>query len=96
MIHILINSPLFKGFNEEQIIEIINAAHYKTLNYRKNDIICQKGETVNSIMIIIKGNIRTEMLDSAGNTFRMDDIFISHIVGGNIYGCFCFFERCFD
>ena len=83
----LIDSPFFKGFDDEQISEILSSIHYSVSKYRKNQAICIAGDKVESLMIILKGNVRTEMLDSSGNVFRMDDIYITQIIGpGFLYG----------
>ena len=87
MISRLINSSFFKGYDENIIREILNAAKYNISNYEKNEIIYSCGDKVEGLLIVIKGNIRTEMLDSTGNTFRMEDIFINQVLGpGFLYG----------
>ncbi|OYT11006.1 MAG: hypothetical protein B6I18_06155 [Bacteroidetes bacterium 4572_112] len=87
MITKLVNSPFFVGFNKEQILEIFESIHYSTSQYKKNDIICRAGDDVRSLMIISKGNVRTEMLDATGSIFRMDDIYVTQIIGpGFLYG----------
>ena len=83
----LVNSPFFVGFDKEQILEIFESIHYSTSQYKKNDIICRAGDDVKSLMIISKGNVRTEMLDATGSIFRMDDIYVTQIIGpGFLYG----------
>lgn len=83
----LVDSPFFNGFDEETIAEILNTAHYNIIRYNKNSIVFRNGDLVKSLYIISKGSVRTEMLDSSGNIFRMEDIYINQVIGpGFLYG----------
>jgi len=87
MYRVLQNSTFFRDIDLEDIKSILDSTHFNTSDYRKNDIIYCSGDTVDSLIIIIKGQVRTEMLDASGKTFRMEDIQIGHVIGpGFLYG----------
>ena len=87
MNRLLTNCSFFKGFEEDQIKDILESTHYNISHYSKNTTINSSGEDVTCLMIITKGIVRTEMLDSSGKTFRMEDIYTSEVVApGFLYG----------
>lgn len=92
MYRLLTNCSFFKGFDENQIKGILESTHYNISHFNKNTNINSSGDDVNYLMIIIKGVVRTEMLDASGKTFRMEDIFTSQLIApGFLYGAYAKF-----
>ncbi len=87
MNRLLTNCSFFKGFEEDEIKNILASTHYNVSHYNKNTTINSSGDLITNLMIITKGVVRTEMLDSSGKTFRMEDIHLSQVIApGFLYG----------
>jgi CRP-like cAMP-binding protein len=70
----LVNTPLFKGLNINEIETIINSIPYRTKKFVKGSFIAQSEETVTSLMIVINGVVKGEMVDYSGRVIKIEDI----------------------
>jgi CRP/FNR family transcriptional regulator, dissimilatory nitrate respiration regulator len=68
------NSPFFKGITPDGIKTILDSVHYNVRKFQTASIICQTGEPVNSLMILLSGIVRGEMTDYAGRVITIEDI----------------------
>jgi len=68
-------SPLFIGIPPENVEELISSAPYQIKNYEKGTIIASRSEECNSLLIIVQGSVRGEMLDYSGKVLKVEDIF---------------------
>ncbi len=83
----LIKSQLFKGLSEREIDLILENTHYNISNYDDGDLISLSGENLNSLMMIIDGGVRGEMLDATGKAFRVEDLDKNRILApGFLFG----------
>jgi CRP/FNR family transcriptional regulator, dissimilatory nitrate respiration regulator len=71
---VLSQSPLFKGINSQEISEILATLQYRIRRYTSGSIISQSGEVVNSLMIVIIGTVKGEMVDYSGRIIKIEDI----------------------
>jgi CRP-like cAMP-binding protein len=71
---LLSKAPLFKGLTAEEIAGILSDVPHKTKKYRSGSMISQSGDPVNSLMIIINGVVKGEMVDYAGRVIKIEDI----------------------
>ncbi|MBK7711554.1 MAG: Crp/Fnr family transcriptional regulator [Bacteroidales bacterium] len=70
----LSGSPLFKGVPDKDIGEIISSVNYKIRKFKAGMLISQSGESVDSLMIVISGIVKGEMVDDAGRVIKIEDI----------------------
>ncbi len=83
----LSQSPIFKGLEENEVKSIISSTHYNIYTYKPEEIIAIAGEEVISIMIILEGSIKTELVNEAGRSFSINEFNCSKVLApGFIYG----------
>lgn len=70
----LTQAPLFKGLNLDDIKNILGSVPHKVRKFRSGTMIAQSGEVVNSLMIVISGIVKGEMVDYAGRVIKIEDI----------------------
>jgi CRP-like cAMP-binding protein len=70
----LSKAPLFKGISPEEIKVIITKVPHQIKKFKSGSMISQSGEQVNSLMIVISGIVKGEMVDYAGRVIRIEDI----------------------
>ncbi len=70
----LTRSPLFKGSSEEELKEILSATRHKVKSFQAGSMISQSGEPVNSLMIVVSGIVKGEMVDYEGRIIKIEDI----------------------
>ncbi len=73
-ISILTGSPLFAGFTEEEAEKILKQVHIKIRKYNAGSQIAQIGEKVTSLMLILDGITKGEMVDYTGRLIKIEDI----------------------
>lgn len=67
-------SPLFADITEQQFSYIFADIHYIVRKYGKGVLIAQAGDQCDSLMIIIKGAVKGEMIDFTGRSIKIEDI----------------------
>jgi CRP/FNR family transcriptional regulator, dissimilatory nitrate respiration regulator len=70
----LSDSPLFKGLTAADIEAVLAMVPFKVKKFRKGVLISQSGEPVNSLIIILSGVVKGEMVDYAGRVIKIEDI----------------------
>lgn len=71
---VLLNSPIFKGIQEAEIDELLTAANSKFRTYRSGSIIALGEDEISSLMIVLSGEVRGEMVDMTGKRIKIEDI----------------------
>lgn len=71
---ILSQAPLFKGLNSEEIAGILAVVPHKVKKFMSDSLIAQSGEPVNSLIIVMSGVVKGEMVDLAGRVIKIEDI----------------------
>jgi CRP/FNR family transcriptional regulator, dissimilatory nitrate respiration regulator len=71
---LLSDTPLFKGIATSDVESILSPAHYRLKKFQEGSLICQSGEAVDSLMIVLSGVVRGEMVDYAGRVITIEDI----------------------
>jgi CRP-like cAMP-binding protein len=71
---ILSGSPLFAGLAPEEIESALSEVMAKTKKFSSGTLIAQSGEQVNSLMIVIAGKVKAEMVDYTGRVIKIEDI----------------------
>ncbi len=70
----LTESPLFRGLNEKELKEVLSDTLHQVKNFQTGSMISQCGDPVNSLVIIINGIVKGEMIDYAGRIIKIEDI----------------------
>lgn len=71
---LLSGSPLFKGINPGDIELILSDIPYQIKKFQAGSMICMNGEPVKSMMVVISGLVKGEMVDYAGRVIKIEDI----------------------
>lgn len=71
---VLSQAPLFKGFTMDEIEKILLAVPHHFRKYNAGSMISQSGEPVNSLMVVMNGVVKGEMVDYAGRVIKIEDI----------------------
>jgi CRP-like cAMP-binding protein len=72
--NILSDSPLFKGLTAIEIELILKQVPHRIKKYKTGYMISQSGDQVKSLMIVISGTVKGEMVDFAGRVIKIEDI----------------------
>jgi CRP/FNR family transcriptional regulator, dissimilatory nitrate respiration regulator len=71
---VLINSQIFRGINESEIETLITTANCKFRTYRAGSVIALNNDEIKSLIIILSGEVRGEMIDIAGRVIKIEDL----------------------
>ena len=71
---LLSESPPFKGLSTSDIETILSVLPHRIKKFQSGTLISQSGEPVNSLMIVISGLVKGEMVDYAGRIIKIEDI----------------------
>jgi CRP-like cAMP-binding protein len=71
---LLSNAPLFKGISPEEVEIILDSVPHRVKNFLSGSMLSQSGEQVNSLMVVIRGVVKGEMVDFAGRVIKIEDI----------------------
>lgn len=71
---LLSKTPLFRGLTTGEIDTILSVVPYRTKKFQAGSLISQSGEPVNSLIVVISGVVKGEMVDYAGRVIKIEDI----------------------
>ncbi|HEY5471364.1 MAG TPA: Crp/Fnr family transcriptional regulator [Bacteroidales bacterium] len=71
---LLVNAPLFRGLTPVEIESLLSLVPYRTKKFQAGFLIAISGEPVNTLLIVISGTVKGEMVDYAGRTIKIEDI----------------------
>jgi CRP/FNR family transcriptional regulator, dissimilatory nitrate respiration regulator len=86
---ILTDSPLFKGLTPRAVDLILLELPHRIRRCKSGSMISQSGEQVNSLIAVISGAVKAEMVDYSGRVIKIEDILAS----GAIAPAFIFGNR---
>lgn len=78
---VLQSSILFKSLSQEEIKSMLTNCNYNIFTYKKNDILALEGDKIESIGIVLEGNVEVQKLFPSGNS-----VTISKLQNGEIFG----------
>ncbi len=67
-------SPLFRDLGPVEVSDILEGISFRTKKYRSGSMIAQAGESVTSLMMVLEGRVKGEMVDFAGRVIKIEDI----------------------
>ena len=71
---LLSDCPLFKGMIPAEVEDILALVPYHVRKFQSGSMISQSGETVESLIIVMSGIVKGEMVDYAGRVIKIEDI----------------------
>lgn len=71
---LLSNAPLFKGLSHDEIEKILDNVPHNVKKFQSGSMICLSGEHVNSLMVVLSGVVKGEMVDYEGRVIKIEDI----------------------
>ncbi|HCX99082.1 MAG TPA: Crp/Fnr family transcriptional regulator [Bacteroidales bacterium] len=74
MFNILCNSPFFDGLTAKDLEKIFSSISYSVKSFSKGQTIVQRDEEVNSLLIVIEGVVKGEMVDFSGKILKIEEI----------------------
>lgn len=80
MLRLLKKSLIFKGLEEKKIQEILKETKYKIEKYKIGESLVFRGDKVQGLNIVLKGNISAEMLAKDGNVRKIEDLHQSDVL----------------
>lgn len=74
MINILTECPVFKGLGPVEIDKVLKSCPNQLRKFSKDELILSEGEETKNLMVVVKGNVRGEMIDFNGKTIKIEDV----------------------
>ena len=71
---LLSSAPLFKGISSDEIQKTLDNIPHNVKKFQAASVICLSGEHINSLMVVISGVVKGEMVDYAGHVIKIEDI----------------------
>ncbi len=68
----LTGCPLFRGMSNEEHDAFMQRNVKEVLNFEKGEVVVRQGDIINSMYLLIKGVVRTQMITQDGNTIEID------------------------
>jgi CRP-like cAMP-binding protein len=66
--------PLFKGVAPDEIGALIAQVDYQKRKYGKGEMIAQRGDDYQSLMIVLTGAVNAEMIDKTGKIIKIEEL----------------------
>jgi len=70
----LSQAPLFKGLNRDEIQRLIESVPHRVRKFRSGTIIAQSGDLVSSLILVVNGIVKGEMVNFEGRVIKIEDI----------------------
>jgi CRP/FNR family transcriptional regulator, dissimilatory nitrate respiration regulator len=71
---LLSKTALFKGVISDEIETILSSVPYRIKKFQAGSMISQNGEQVSSLIMVINGIVKGEMVDYSGRVIKIEDI----------------------
>lgn len=73
-IPLLSNCPLFAGLPIMEIESLMSGIHYQIKQFYADEVVTHHGDACNSLLIVLEGSVRGEMMDASGRVLKIEDI----------------------
>lgn len=74
------NTKIFKGLNAEEIKNYLKDIQFFTRKYRKDTVIAFRGDQCESLMLILKGKVKAEMIDYEGKSVQISTLGVNNAI----------------
>ncbi|MBU3204610.1 Crp/Fnr family transcriptional regulator [Clostridium algidicarnis] len=81
---LLVNLPLFKNFNQNDLDLLLNSKDVKIASYSKDEIIFMEDDICLNLSIILKGNVEIQKVDPSGKLLSVASLKAGDIFGENL------------
>jgi CRP/FNR family transcriptional regulator, dissimilatory nitrate respiration regulator len=71
----LLRSPLFKGLTDDEIEALLSKINFRVRSFAAGSMVAQSADSISSLLIILSGHVRGEMMDLSGHTIKIEDIY---------------------
>jgi len=71
---ILLHSPLFNRLSSDDINKVFEKVPHRIRKFKAGSMIAQSGEPVTSLMLVLSGTVKGEMVDIAGRVIKIEEI----------------------
>ena len=71
---LLSNAPLFRGLTTRDIETILSGVPNRIKKFQAGSLLSQSGDPVNSLMVVISGIVKGEMVDYTGRVIKIEDV----------------------
>jgi CRP/FNR family transcriptional regulator, dissimilatory nitrate respiration regulator len=75
---ILSRSPLFAGLSTDETEKVMKEVHHKIRKFMAGSLIAQSGDKLTSLMLVLDGTTKGEMVDYTGRVIKIEDIPAPH------------------
>lgn len=82
--NLLTSLSLFKDFNSENMIKLINDNNCKILNFNKEDVIFLEDEQCKSLNIVLEGTVEIQKIDPSGKVLTVAKLSCGDAFGENL------------
>jgi CRP-like cAMP-binding protein len=65
---------LFRGIDRQEIGEIIRNVHHQVRNYKTGEVLIYEEDEYNSLLILVQGAVRTEMMNPEGQLLVLEQL----------------------
>jgi CRP-like cAMP-binding protein len=72
--NLLSTAPIFKGLAPSDIERMLSEVPFNTRKFHPGTMIFQTGEQVKSLILVIDGMVKGEMVDYAGRVIKIEDV----------------------
>lgn len=72
--NLLLKAPLFRGLSADDAENLISSVPVRIKKFSQGTVIAQSGEKVTSLMMVLKGTVKGEMVDFTGKVIKIEDI----------------------
>jgi len=71
---LLTGAPLFRELSATEIENLLTGISYYSRKFKSGSLVAQSGDQVSSLMVVIRGIVKGEMVDYAGRIIKIEEI----------------------
>lgn len=83
-VNALARMPLFKGFNNDELVELFGLSKAEIREYHKDEILHLQNEACRAMEIILEGKVTIQNIDENGNVLTINAFAAGDIIGANL------------
>jgi CRP-like cAMP-binding protein len=70
----LVKIPIFKGVESGKLESLLSSIPHQVKRYSRNEMIAYADDEVSSLLFVLEGSVKGEMVDFSGKTIKIEDI----------------------
>jgi CRP-like cAMP-binding protein len=64
--------PLFRGMTQQEHDDFLDRNVREVLTYKKGEVVVRQGDHIHSVLLLVQGSVRTEMITLEGNVLDLE------------------------